>query len=187
MNTSTDRSLRRRITSIAALLALTLTAGLALSPAAGARIIDGGGAVGPYLANSAITCQHKIRGQYQSVAMTVPPPTVWARNARAGANNDSAWIRFRAHLVDHRTGRTLQTSGWSGWAQATDVSFARFSGNIAFSGEVGRGQIYSVDYQIEWWNQTSRTAWIMDRSTNYLYLDFTNTGKTSMSACWRFS
>lgn len=154
---------------------------------ADAAIYAGGGNFGAYTANARITCRHQIFGQAQSVVMTVPPPTAYAFNARAGANNDSNWIRYRVFLVDDRTGRTIQSSNYSQWVLATDVKPATWAGSTTFRGDVTRGQRYTVDYRIEWWNSTRQVAWVADRSTNFFYINYANVGMGTWRSCFKYA
>lgn len=177
---------RRSVSAVALAIAVVIgTILLSMGPAQ-AKIIDGGGTVGGYLQNQPITCRHQIKGQFQSVVMSVPPPAVYAKNYRAGANNDAAWIRYSVELVDYRTGRVLQSTPWSAWSWATDVTAAPFSGATVLRGQVGSNQIYTINYRVEWWGSSSRLGWIVDRSTNFFYYSYSGVGPIGMSACWPY-
>jgi hypothetical protein len=106
------------------------------------------GAVGPSYTPQ-IDCRHKIYGTTGVLQMTAPAPTVYARDYRAGAGNDGAYVRYVAYLMDARTRAILASTAYSGWSYAYDNRPAAFSGAAQFSPD-WRGS-YLIGYGIEWW------------------------------------
>lgn len=173
----------RLATRSLALLALVVAAVLTLLPApAEAARYAGGGYVGWHRTPD-VDCRHKIWGSSSVLQMTAPPPTVYAYNARTGGGNDGAWVRYRIFLVDARTGQTLNSTGWSGFAWALDNRPAAWSGSAMFSPDA-RGQ-YVLDYRIEWWSGGASTyhGWSAYRADRYPYTAYNNVAGGVWTTC----
>jgi hypothetical protein len=185
IDTATPTSTKHTVRSVYRTLAATLAA-LALvligASHASADITGGSGAVAGY---SVPTGSCKYNGVNGTLTISVAPPQVYAKNVYAGANNDSAYIRYRVFAVDANTGNTIASSGYSGYGYATDVTPARFSGSTAFS-QTWRGN-YRLVIRIEWWNSTQLKGWLDERLTRYNYYNQYNAGPYGpMSSCAKF-
>ena len=169
MTTPRRHPVRQHLARLLVAVALVVAAVLTTVTPASAAIYDGRGAFGAYVAPQ-IDCRHKVWGTTGVLQMTIPAPTVYARNYRAGAGNDGAYIRYAAYVVDARTGGVLYRTGYSGWAYAYDNRPAAFSGAAMFSPD-WRGS-YVVDYRIEWWapGGTAPLGWVAHRADRYFYV-----------------
>jgi hypothetical protein len=158
----------RRLVRLGVAVAITLISLVGLAnPAAAAAYAKGGNVGVHYL--SLTNCRWLIGDRV--LTMNVDPPTIYAFNYRAGGGNDTDYVRYQAYLVDYYTGRTLQSTGYSGWALAGDNAPARFAGGAVFRpADTGR---YYVDYRIEWYYGG---AWVANRVDVMPYYDRNRVG-----------
>lgn len=174
----------RIMTAIRRVLLMAVLAGLLttvnVSPGS-AEIYAGGGTFGAYVV-PVPSCRAKLWANTLSSMTTAFPPAVWARDLRAGANNDAVWIRYRVYYINQSTGVTESSSSWSGWSLATDRTTAVWTGAPAVFSHTSR-QPHIINYRIEYWDSTKMTAWVADRPTRYSYVDQYNVGPTSVTSC----
>ncbi|MBC9820812.1 hypothetical protein [Terrabacter sp. MAHUQ-38] len=180
MSSSKTRTARRLL----AVLSLAVSTVLCVVSPASAATYASGGYVGSYAAPQ-IDCRHKIWGTTGVLQMTAPAPTVYARNYRAGAGNDGAYVRYAVYFVDARTGAVLNRTGWSGWSYAYDNRPAAFSGAAMYSPD-WRGS-YVVDYRIEWWAPGGATplGWVAHRADRYFYVAYNNVAGGVWQTCMK--
>ncbi|GAA5019342.1 hypothetical protein GCM10023258_06890 [Terrabacter aeriphilus] len=184
MTTPRRHPVRQQLARLLAAVALVVAAVLATVTPASAAIYDGRGTFGAYVAPQ-IDCRHKIWVATGVLQMTIPAPTVYAHNYRAGAGNDGAYIRYAAYVVDAWTGGVLYRTGWSGWSYAYDNRAAAFSGAATYSPD-WRGN-YVVDYRIEWWapGGTAPLGWVAHRADRYPYADVYTIARGVFSSCYK--
>jgi hypothetical protein len=93
----------------------------------------------------------------------IAAPSVYAADLNHGAGNDAAYVRYRAFAVD-RYGRTVQSSGYSGWAIAYDNKPATWSGTTVFQDVPN---VTRIDIRIEWWAPNTMIGALAYRVTSY--------------------
>jgi hypothetical protein len=180
MSSSKSSTARRLLVVIALVLASLLST---VSPAS-AAVYAGGGSFGASFAPT-IDCRYKVWVTTGVLQMTIPAPTVYAHDYRAGAGNDGAYIRYAAYVVDARTGGTVYGTGWSGWAYAYDNRPAAFTGAATYNA-AWRGN-YVVDYRIEWWapGGTTPLGWVAYRADRYSYVDYYSVARGVFTSCMK--
>jgi hypothetical protein len=175
MNLRLPTPVRLLLVTATALLSL-----LSLNAPAHAAIYAAGGNWGPYTQADA-TCRSRIYGTSKVVDISVPTPRVFANNAHYGSNNDWAWVRVRAFVVNASTGAVVTSSGYSSWSYATDVTPASWSGVTTFSMN-GNGN-YRVDHRIEYWNSSVQVGWVADRINRFRLINTYGAGIGTFGSC----
>ena len=167
--------MRKRLTLILILVATSVCVAAFASNASAGTWISASGEYGPS-ATSEPDGMCEFFGLYAGTYtrnLTFLPPTVYARNITSGWGNDWRWVRYKARVVNYWTGQTVYdpgASGWSAWQVAWDNSPAPLSGQrYSISSETPIGNL-TIQYDIEWWTQTSRvgTATLEPNSFNWL-------------------
>lgn len=160
--------------SLAGLVALGV---LGVSPA-GAATMSSSGSIGTATIPQGV-CRYL--GAWNQLNIETAPPSIYARNNRPGAGNDSQWVRYQVFLEVN--GKPVRASSYSGFAIAYDNSPAKFSGLTTFAA-VPDGSRLLVG--IEWWNSTTKLGELVYRVDSYIHYS-NNVGPYGpMSSCARW-
>ncbi len=179
---SASRDIARvRVGAVVGTVAVLLGGTVAAASPAQAYQYAQGGATGGSGVND-VKCRYL--NQWGVVRAEVAPPVAYASNRTIGWGNDAQYVRYRLFAVDVRTGATVATSGYSGYALARDNVPTTWSGTDQMS--VTWRSIYRIETRIEFFNGRTGAfeGWSAHRADKYWYYNGYVTYPTGpMSSC----
>jgi hypothetical protein len=158
------KSLRRIVTAATAAAAVFCATQAVTAPAE-ASVLAATGTAGP---SRTLPGSCVINDYYGTVTVSTQAPAIYAYNYTAGSGNDSAWVRWRAVVIDNYGGQT--SLGWSDFALARDNTPAAYSGVQALRNLPGRqGVAYRIRIEIQWWSGNTKLGASWNATDSFTY------------------
>ena len=152
---TTRTSGRRRLARLAKMATIgtvvaALGGGLLAQPTSAARL-SSSGTIG-YVGLPTGECTTYPAWNRLDVALATP--TIYAPNVRAGAGNDSAWVRYQVYVIDGNR-NLVRSSTASSWVAAYDNRAASFTGSkLTFTNIPNYSTVWIY---VEWYGYGSAT------------------------------